>query len=65
MTKELDYFAIEGGLGWNQHWFSDRRMYVAGCAAVTACDLSIHLARTATGTGSIWRAMRSGRENSL
>ena len=46
MKKELDYFSIEGGLGWNQRWFSDRWMYFGGCAAVTACDLSIYLART-------------------
>src|SRR5690554_4337618 len=46
MKRELDYFSIEGGLGWNQHWFSDRWMYLGGCAAVTACDLSIYLART-------------------
>ncbi len=46
MKRELDYFRIEGGLGWNQHWFADRWMYFGGCAAVTACDLSIYLART-------------------
>lgn len=45
MIKELDYFRIEGSPGWNQHWFRDRMMYFGGCAAVTACDLCIHLAR--------------------
>lgn len=46
MKIELDYFSIEGSLGWNQNLFSDRMMYFGGCAAVTACDLSIYLART-------------------
>lgn len=45
MKKELDYFMIEGALGWNQHWFRDWSMYFGGCAAVTACDLCIYLAR--------------------
>lgn len=42
---ELDYFSIDGSLGWNQNWFTDWSMYDGGCAAVTACDLCIHLAR--------------------
>ncbi|MDI9485088.1 MAG: hypothetical protein QM372_06415 [Bacillota bacterium] len=44
MKKELNYFTIDGGLGWNQHWFKDKLMYFGGCAAVTACDLCIYLA---------------------
>lgn len=43
--KELDYFAVDGALGWNQDWFPDPSMYGGGCAAVTACDLCILLAR--------------------
>lgn len=45
IKKEIDYFHIENGLGWNQNWFSDRSMYDGGCGAVTACDLCIHLAK--------------------
>ena len=45
MKKELNYFTVDGGLGWNQHWFRDKAMYFGGCAAVTACDLCIYLAR--------------------
>lgn len=45
MKKELDYFQIENALGWNQDWFQDWTMYDGGCAAVTACDLCIHLSR--------------------
>lgn len=45
MKKELDYFYIENALGWNQEWFQDWSMYDGGCAAVTACDLCIYLAR--------------------
>ena len=43
--KELDYFQIDGAIGWNQNWFSDWSMYDGGCASVTACDLCIYLAR--------------------
>ncbi len=45
MQKEIDYFTVEGSLGWNQNWFKDRLMYYGGCAAVTASDLCIQLAR--------------------
>jgi len=45
IKKELDYFHIHNGLGWNQNWFLDWSMYDGGCGAVTACDLCIHLAR--------------------
>lgn len=43
MEKEVEYFEIGGGLGGNQDWFCDRWMYLGGCAAVTACDVSIYL----------------------
>lgn len=45
MKKELDYFQIDNALGWDQDWFQDWSMYDGGCAAVTACDLCIYLAR--------------------
>lgn len=45
MKKELDYYIIDGSVGWNQDWFTDWWMHVGGCGAVTACDLSIYLAR--------------------
>ena len=45
MKRELDYITIEGALGWDQHWFQDWSMYFGGCAAVTACDLCIYLAK--------------------
>lgn len=44
MKKELDYFGIDGSIGWNQDWFQDWWMHIGGCAAVTACDLCIYLA---------------------
>lgn len=43
--KELDYFYIDGELGWNQNRFPGWAMRNGGCAAVTACDLCICLAR--------------------
>lgn len=45
MRRELDYFYIENALGWSQDWFQDWMMYHGGCAAVTACDLCVYLAR--------------------
>lgn len=45
MKRELEYFNIEGAIGWNQNWFKDLSMYFGGCAAVTVCDLCIHMAR--------------------
>lgn len=45
MKRELDYFYIENALGWSQDWFQDLTMYYGGCAAVTACDLCVYLAR--------------------
>ena len=44
-SREVGYFSIGGSLGWNQDWFSDWSMCDGGCAAVTACDLCILLAR--------------------
>lgn len=45
MKKELAYFQIEGAYGGNQDWFYDPMMHLGGCAAVTACDICIYLAR--------------------
>ncbi|MBQ7263626.1 MAG: hypothetical protein IJR14_07880 [Synergistaceae bacterium] len=44
MRKELSYVRIEGSLGGSQDWLRERDMHRGGCAAVTACDLCIHLA---------------------
>lgn len=43
--NELSYFRIEGAIGGNQSWMRDIMMYMGGCAAITACDLSIYLAK--------------------
>lgn len=43
--KELDYYTIDGALGWSQDWFRDWWMHLGGCAAVTDCDVCIQLAR--------------------
>ena len=43
--KELNYFIIDGAIGWNQDWFKEWWMNKGGCAAVTACDLCLYLAR--------------------
>lgn len=45
MKKELDYFNIGTALGGSQKWLTDPMMYFGGCAAVTACDLSIFFAK--------------------
>lgn len=42
--KELPYFDLEGAYGGWQVWFPERWMRIGGCAAVTACDVSIYLA---------------------
>lgn len=45
MKKELSYFNIGKCFGGNQDWFwYDPMMKLGGCAAATACDLSIYLA---------------------
>lgn len=41
----IDYFNIEGTPGGNQEWCSDFWMYLGGCAALAACDLSICLSK--------------------
>lgn len=43
--KTLNYYTIDGALGWSQDWFKDWWMHLGGCAAVTACDCNIMLAR--------------------
>ena len=43
--KILDYFTIGGTPGGNQDWLPEWDMNMGGCAAVTACDTSIFLAR--------------------
>ncbi len=43
--KILDYFTIEGTPGGNQDWLPEWDMNMGGCAAVTACDVCIFLAR--------------------
>lgn len=45
MKKELVYFNIENNYGGNQNWFINPMMKLGGCAAVTACDLSIYFNR--------------------
>ena len=45
VKKELRYFYIDGRPGWDQERFEDPDMNGGGCAAVTACDLCICLAR--------------------
>ena len=45
MKRELDYIYIEDSLGGNQDWLPEFDMNRGGCAAVTACDLCMYLAR--------------------
>lgn len=45
LMNELNYFTIDGAIGWNQDWFKEWWMNKGGCAAVTACDLCLYLAR--------------------
>ena len=44
--KILDYFIIEEKPGGNQDWLTEWDMNMGGCAAVTACDVCIFLARS-------------------
>ena len=44
MKGELQYFHIGTAYGGSQDWFSGLWMHFGGCAAATACDLSIYLA---------------------
>ena len=41
----LDYFMIDNTPGGNQDWLPEWDMNMGGCAAVTACDVCIFLAR--------------------
>ena len=43
--KTVSYYTIDGAPGWSQDWFRDWWMHLGGCAAVTACDSNILLAR--------------------
>ena len=45
MKTEIDYYLIGGLPGFSQDWFPVGWMRLGGCAAVTACDASIMLAR--------------------
>ena len=45
MKKQLNYFYIDGGVGGNQDWFGNYMMNKGGCAAATACDSCVYLAR--------------------
>ena len=45
MRKELPYFKIGSSYGGNQDWYADAWMRRGGCAAETACELSIYLAK--------------------
>ena len=46
MRKELDYLNIEGHYGGDQEWFSYFSMRFGGCAAATACELLMYLAKS-------------------
>ena len=45
MKRELDYFYIGESFGGNQDWCRDPMMHLGGCAALTACDICIYIAR--------------------
>lgn len=45
MKRKLNYFSIDGAVGSNQEWFRNVVMYMGGCAAATACDSCIYLAK--------------------
>lgn len=45
MRKELPYFKVGSSYGGNQDGYADPWMKRAGCAATTACELSIYLAK--------------------
>lgn len=42
---KVDYYKVEGSPGGSQDWFEDYWMRIGGCGALTACDLSICLAK--------------------
>lgn len=43
MKREIKYFMVGDYLGGSQSFLKDPAMNIAGCAAVTACDLSVFL----------------------
>lgn len=45
MKQELAYFYIGESFGGNQDWCFDPMMHLGGCAALTACDICIYLAK--------------------
>ena len=45
MKRELDYIYIDNCIGCNQDWLPEFDMNRGGCAAVTACDLCMYLAK--------------------
>lgn len=45
MKRELDYIYIDNCIGGNQDWLPEFDMNRGGCAAVTACDLCMYLAK--------------------
>ena len=49
--KELEHFPVEGKYGWDQEDFTEWWMNRGGCAAVTACDACIVMARNLGLTG--------------
>ena len=43
--RELPHYTIGDSYGGNQDWFTEPWMNRGGCGALTACDMSIYLAR--------------------
>jgi len=43
-NNEIIYYTIGESYGGQQDWFSDLWMYKGGCAAITACEMSIYMA---------------------
>lgn len=51
MKKEIPYFTIGDSYGGNQDWFPEVMMKRGGCAAATACDCCICLAKNKGAAG--------------
>lgn len=51
---ELDYIDLEGAYGGDQEKFCNLLMKMGGCAAVTACDLCLYLARQVPGASGLY-----------
>ncbi|MGM9521504.1 MAG: hypothetical protein ACI3VB_03405 [Oscillospiraceae bacterium] len=51
MKKEIPYFTIGDSYGGNQDWFPGTMMKRGGCAAATACDCCICLAKNQGAAG--------------